>query len=149
MEVDRLELGAGGGLVGLALASALGPSSSSHIEITDQDHMFELMRTNIALNNLSSSVVDASVLDWGTPLPGRKQPDILLAADCVYFEPAFPLLLQTMTELIGSHTVCYFCFKRRRRADLRFVKDAKKLFKVEDVTDDPERNQWSREQLFL
>ena len=110
--------------------------------------MFELMKNNITLNSLSS-LVHASILDWGTPLNDRVQPDILLAADCVYFEPAFPLLLHTMTELIGPNTVCYFCFKRRRRADLRFVKDAKKLFVVEDVTDDPDRDVWSREQLFL
>lgn len=145
----RLELGAGGGLVGLALAIALGTKSSSHIEITDQEPMFELMGTNITLNELPSTLISASILDWGTPLQGRKQPGILLAADCVYFEPAFPLLLQTMTQLIGPDTVCYFCFKRRRRADLRFVKDAKKLFNVEDVSDDPEKGQWSREQLFL
>jgi len=123
--------------------------SNTKIQITDQEPMLELMRQNIALNDLSPSLVEASILDWGSPLAEYQPPDILLAADCVYFEPAFPLLLQTMTELIGPNTTCYFCFKKRRRADLRFVKDAKKVFFIEDVVDDPDREKWSREGLFL
>ena len=34
------------------------------------------------------------------PIPTTIQrPDLILAADCVYFEPAFPLLVQTLSEL--------------------------------------------------
>ena len=50
---------------------------------------------------------------------------------------------------MGEETVCYFCFKKRRRADLGFVKSARKVFKVEDVEDDPEKGVWGREGLFL
>lgn len=145
----RLELGAGGGLVGLALALALGSNGGTRIQITDQEPMFDLMRQNISLNGLSPPLIDPSILDWGTPVNDHPIPDIILAADCVYFEPAFPLLLQTMLELIGPDTTCYFCFKKRRRADLRFVKDAKKVLEVEDVMDDPDRELWSREGLFV
>lgn len=146
--VDRLELGAGGGLVGLAIAQALRKPSTSHINITDQVQLLALMQHNIKLNELPSELVSASVLDWGESL-AEQQPDVLLAADCVYFEPAFPLLLVTMKQLIGSNTICYFCFKKRRNADLHFVKDLKKSFKVEDIMDDPDRPVWSRERLFL
>ena len=72
-----------------------------------------------------------------------------MAADCVYFEPAFPLLLQTMQTLIGADTVCYACFKKRRRADMRFVKMARKFWDVTDVEDDPEQKVWSREGIHL
>lgn len=51
--------------------------------------------------------------------------------------------------LIGEKTVCYFCFKKRRRADLTFMKAAKKLFDVEEVADDPDREICSKENLFL
>ena len=106
--------------------------------------MLALMRQNISLNSLEDRVA-ASILDWGSSsaswqqlvhhpsVPdsssspctldpnnsslGRAYPDVLLAADCVYFEPAFPLLRETLRELIGPNTTCYFCFKRRRRAD--------------------------------
>lgn len=120
------------------------------MHITDQEPMFELMKQNIALNGLESKVT-ASIYDWGTPKPSQlpSHPDIILAADCVYFEPAFPLLQQTLKDLIGENTVCYFCFKRRRRADLQFMKVARKMFEVNDVDDDPDREIFSREKLFL
>jgi len=146
--ISRLELGAGGGLVGLALAIALGFSSTSHIEVTDQVQLLALMQHNIKLNELPAHLVSASVLDWGECL-SHEQPDVLLAADCVYFEPAFPLLLITLKHLLGPNTICYFCFKKRRNADLHFVKDLKKSFHVEDIMDDPDRPVWSRERLFL
>lgn len=112
--------------------------------------MFALMNQNISLNALDTKV-KASIYDWGSAVPAEvpQHPDVILAADCVYFEPAFPLLQQTLQDLIGPNTVCYFCFKKRRRADLHFVKAIRKMFVVEDVTDDPEKSVWSRENLFL
>lgn len=56
--------------------------------------MIPLMNQNIELNNLQDKVV-AEVLDWGEELPEflEGQPvDLVLAADCVYLESAFPLL---------------------------------------------------------
>ncbi len=78
----------------------------------------------------------------------------MLAADCVYFEPAFPLLLATLTELLAlgqandDPAVVYFCFKKRRRADAQFLKKAQKMFCVTEVVDD-DRPVFSREGLFL
>lgn len=57
----RLELGAGGGLVGLAVA--IGCNVTHPVVITDQENMFPLMQQNIALNGLEKSV-RAEVLDW-------------------------------------------------------------------------------------
>jgi hypothetical protein len=112
--------------------------------------MFQLMKQNIALNDLTSKV-SATIYDWGTPTPSvlPKHPDIVLAAECVYFEPAFPLLQETLKDLIGDKTVCYFCFKKRRRADLQFMKVAKKMFDVKEVEDDPDKEVYSRQRLFL
>jgi hypothetical protein len=78
------------------------------------------------------------------------RPDVILAADCVYFEPAFPLLLQTLRDLLElcpSATI-YFCFKKRRRADMQFMAKAKKAFHVREL-EDAERPDFSREALFL
>lgn len=129
---------------------ALGFELSQPLHITDQIPMFALMKQNIALNSLEGKV-KASIYDWGSPVPADvpQHPDIILAAECVYFEPAFPLLQQTLQDLIGPNTICYFCFKKRRRADLTFVKAIKKRFVVEDVTDDPDKPTWSRENLYL
>ncbi|KAJ4987224.1 hypothetical protein SVAN01_07235 [Stagonosporopsis vannaccii] len=143
-----VELGAGGGLVGLAVA--VGCNVTTTLHITDQDEMFELMKKNIGLNDLSGRV-EACIYDWGQPTPSNlpQYPDVILAADCVYFEPAFPLLQQTLKDIIGPNTVCYFCFKRRRRADLTFMKTAGKMFDVREVDDDPDKPFWSKERLFL
>lgn len=129
---------------------ALGCNLTTKLHLTDQEPMFDLMKRNIALNNLDTKV-DASIYDWGEPTPAQlpAHPDILLAAECVYFEPAFPLLQQTLKDLIGDNTVCYFCFKKRRRADLGFMKVARKMFDVKEVDDDPDKGVWSRENLFL
>jgi hypothetical protein len=89
----------------------------------------------------------------GDPLPEEvvsEKPNIILAADCVYFEPAFPLLLATLQQLLGlcGEAVIYFCFKKRRRADMQFMKNAKKKFVVEEI-EDVDRETFSREGLFL
>ncbi|EHY55925.1 Protein-lysine N-methyltransferase efm6 [Exophiala dermatitidis] len=132
-----VEIGAGGGLVGLAVA--LGCEVDTKIWVTDQLPMLALMQKNVELNKLEAKV-GAAIYDWGSPPPadilrnGTEQPDIVLAADCVYFEPAFPLLLQTLTDLIGPSTTCYFCFKKRRKADMRFIRDMTKKFAVEQIS---------------
>jgi len=43
-------------------------------------------------------------------------PDIVLAADCVYFEPAFPLLHETLLRLTERGDVqVYMAYKKRRK----------------------------------
>jgi protein N-lysine methyltransferase METTL21A len=113
--------------------------------------MFPLMERNIALNSLNH-LVKAAVYDWGSPAPSSLPScvDVILAADCVYFEPAFPLLLRTMTDLIGPNTICYFCFKKRRRADMGFIKQLKKVFEVRSAEpDELEQLRYGKENLFL
>lgn len=100
--------------------------------------MLPLMQRNTALNDLAPSV-HPSIYNWGEPTPAGlpARPEIILAADCIYFEPAFPLLMRTLEELIGERTVCWFCFVKRRKADMHFLKAARKVFEVERVGDDP------------
>ena len=79
----------------------------------------------------------------------------------MYYEPAFPLLLETLEELLKKDEgeddgtedgggailvdeelqgvesrrkpVCYFCMKKRRKADMRFVASLKRAFEVVEV----------------
>jgi protein N-lysine methyltransferase METTL21A len=147
-----VEIGAGGGLVGLAVAIGCDTDGAT-ICITDQIPMLALMQKNIALNKLDNKV-KAEVYDWGTQPPASVLPesaahaDIILAADCVYFEPTFPLLLQTLDDLIGLKTTCYFCFKKRRKADMRFIRDMMKRFHVEPINYN-EQQAAQREGIFL
>ncbi|KAH6891397.1 putative methyltransferase-domain-containing protein [Thelonectria olida] len=145
-----LELGAGGGLVGLAVA--LECKLQNPMLVTDQLQMLELMQHNIKLNQLERKA-QAMILNWGEPLPAavlEQKPDVILAGECVYFEPAFPLLMATLKDLLELNpaAVVYFCFKKRRRADMNFVKMAKKAFLVEEIFDE-DRPVFQRQGLFL
>jgi protein N-lysine methyltransferase METTL21A len=136
-------------------------SSTPPILITDLRQLMPLQIQNISINSLSQVAIISAELPWGLPLPetildGYRRPDVILAADCVYFEPAFPLLLETLGELLGAtpltnnsndiseenlnrsskqknYPVCYFCMKKRRKADMRFINALKKKFLVEQI----------------
>ncbi|KAI0069136.1 S-adenosyl-L-methionine-dependent methyltransferase [Artomyces pyxidatus] len=142
-----LELGSGTGLVGL-VAARLG---AAHVCITDQAPLLQIMQTNIGINGLEANV-SAAELNWGEALPnGLVQPDVVLAADCVYFEPAFPLLVQTLCDLTAhppAQPEVLFCYKKRRKADKRFFALLKKHFTWTDV-DDAERAVYTRESISL
>ncbi|KAG7288499.1 hypothetical protein NEMBOFW57_004852 [Staphylotrichum longicolle] len=146
-----LELGAGGGVVGLTVAR--GCASLDHpLYLTDMVEMESLMQHNISLNGLDDRV-RARVLNWGEPLSQEVldfKPDVILAADCVYFEPAFPLLMQTLHDLLAlvPAATVFFCFKKRRRADMQFLKAARKAFAVAEIEDE-DRPVFGREGLFL
>ena len=112
--------------------------------------MLDLMQENIQRNHLEDQVI-AVVLDWGVPPPEEvpSQVDVILAADCVYLESAFPRLVQTLASLVGAATTVFFCYKKRRRADARFMKMAGRVFTIEDVLDDPDRDVYRKENISL
>lgn len=141
---NTIELGSGTGLVGL-LAGILG----GKVWITDQSPLLPIMRRNVSTNNLCNNVKVAE-LHWGSPIPLEiPRPDLILAADCVYFEPTFPLLVQTLTDLADARTEILFCYKKRRKADKRFFALLKKTFTWEEVEDDPNRSVYNREAITL
>ncbi|KAI9510989.1 putative methyltransferase-domain-containing protein [Russula earlei] len=145
--LNVLELGSGTGLVGLVAGY-----HGAHVCITDQAPLIPIMERNISLNMLQSNVT-AAELDWAKPLPYLQRPDIILAADCVYFEPAFPLLVSTLAALVPlppeRAPEVLFCYKKRRKADKRFFALLRKHFTWSVVDDDPARERYSREAITL
>ncbi|KAF8916809.1 putative methyltransferase-domain-containing protein [Mucidula mucida] len=140
-----LELGSGTGLVGI-VAALLG---AKDVWITDQAPLLEIMKKNVLMNKTTSACRVAE-LNWGEPIPvDIPLPDIILAADCVYFEPAFPLLIQTLSDLYKKTPEILFCYKKRRKADKRFFSMLKKKFTWEQVTDDPQREIYNRDSITL
>jgi predicted nicotinamide N-methyase len=104
---------------------------------------------NITLNSANiqkTARLIPAQLQWGEPLPigVPRHPDILLAADCCYIEASFPLLLSTMKLLIGKDTICFFCYKRRRRADKDMIGLLMKEFAVVEI-----EGEWQRERMFV
>ncbi|KAF9534965.1 putative methyltransferase-domain-containing protein [Crepidotus variabilis] len=140
-----LELGSGTGLVGLVI----GAIQNMDIWITDQAPLLDIMNRNVRLNNLET-IVKVAELNWGATIPAHiPRPDMILAADCVYFEPAFPLLVQTLSDLSDAKTEILFCYKKRRKADKRFFGMLKKKFTWKEVDDDPHREIYNREAITL
>ncbi|KAK9353007.1 putative methyltransferase-domain-containing protein [Lipomyces doorenjongii] len=158
-KIRIIELGSGTGLVGLALGNAYNLAARGNavedtgldIIVTDQANMLSLMADNIQLNDLQGTV-SAEVLDWGTDLPDHFAtpfPDVILAADCVYFEPSFPLLEKTLLAMAGDNTLVLMSYKRRRKADKRFFQSIKKNFRIEEIKDYEEYKDFSRDTVFL
>ena len=71
-------------------------------------------------------------------------PEILLAADCCYLEESAPLLTMTVKALMGNDTVCYFCYKKRRRADKDVIRKLSKQFEVKKIN-----GEWVKDGVFL
>lgn len=89
----------------------------------------------------------------GEPLSDEVKafkPTVILAADCVYYEPAFPLLISTLSDLLqlNPSATVYFCLKKRRRADTQFIAKARKMFDMR-AAEDEEQGVFGREELFL
>jgi hypothetical protein len=64
--------------------------------------LLELMRANVQLNGLDSKRVRVEELNWGDDLPEWLEEDVelVLAADCVYFEVGTARRKSYMLELM-------------------------------------------------
>lgn len=92
------------------------------------------MTENTRLNGLQNLVIPA-VLNWGDTTPEFcKDIDLILAADCVYLERAFPLLEKTLLDLTLNDVPILMAYKKRRKADRNFFKAIKKNFTVNEVS---------------
>lgn len=137
----------------LALAIGLKHTTSSRpteIHLTDgHPPLLPLLQHNIDLNkpnfHEATSVVP-NILSWGQPISPTipVPPDIVLAADCCYLESNVPLLVSTMEILMGRDTLCYFCYKKRRRADQIMILRLRKMFEVEEI-----KGKWDKDGVFL
>lgn len=139
-----LELGAGTGVVGLAIAKAnLGTDMSmDKMILTDLSELCPLMRENTRLNGMQPALDNGTLavleLPWGAPFSGFLQDlmpvDVVLISDCVYLESCFDLLLDTIDRLLTTpETVAIMSYKRRRRAEKRFFLQLRKRFDVKLV----------------
>ncbi|KAK6524293.1 hypothetical protein TWF694_005946 [Orbilia ellipsospora] len=151
-----IELGSGGGVTGLAIGLELdqigaeAEKNGCEFWMTDMSAMMDLMQENVTFNGLQDKI-KCGLLDWADPLPDfvtEKPVDIVLAADCVYFEPAFPLLEKTLCNIARPDTEVIFCFKKRRKADLRFIKAIRKHFTLTEIKDEG-FEEYTRESVYL
>ena len=104
-----IELGAGTGVVGLAAAL-----HGAHATITDLPALMELMQKNIDHNaSVLKASATAKCLAWGTDVSDVDTPDMILFADCIYYEESLEPLVKTLRDLSTPETVILMSFEER------------------------------------
>ncbi|MCJ1431753.1 hypothetical protein MMC27_001108 [Xylographa pallens] len=96
-----LELGAGCGIAGLALAQM---RSDSHVMLTDLPEAMDILSLNIAGARLASgSHVEQLPLDWDAELPRtvwERRFELVLVSDCTYNADSLPALVRTLEAVV-------------------------------------------------
>jgi predicted nicotinamide N-methyase len=131
-DITAIELGAGLGLTGL-FAAGLGLGS---VILTDLADVCPQLRANAALNPGIAARVTAEPLQWGSAdvhSPAFAACDVILAADCVYWEELFAPLVDTLTHLTASGAPVLMAHVRRWKRDAKFFKLCQKKLHVEKL----------------
>lgn len=132
-EIKSIELGSGVGLSGIFLA-ALGLGK---VILTDLPDVVEHLNESIALNtDLLGDRVTAAPLSWGSndwSNPMFEGCDLVLAADCVYWEELFEPLVDTLVHLTNSGAIVLMAHVRRWKKDAKFFKLCQKRLTVEKI----------------
>ncbi|BFZ54367.1 Protein-lysine N-methyltransferase efm6 [Savitreella phatthalungensis] len=126
-----LELGAGTGLVGIALllAGLIDQTTGASYTASDLEAVLPLIQRNYEVNGVIGHVLG---LPWGTR--PKSEYDVVLLADCVYLESLFQPLLDTLLSVVPSSRVkCFLAIKYRRKADKRFIKMCRRHFNLSDI----------------
>ncbi|KAF3924765.1 hypothetical protein AA313_de0210281 [Arthrobotrys entomopaga] len=141
-KLQVLELGAGCGVAGLALASSF-PEST--VTLTDLPITAEITARNINIfkkqtQNTATATVTYNPLDWSEPLPSWCEStkfDLVLVADCTYNTSSIPYLVKVLDELCTSSpgVLILLAHKIRHDSEQMFFEMAgeKQLVKKEQV----------------
>ena len=118
-----LELGAGCGIVGIALSKLL---SRCSVLLTDLPEVEDIVAYNLAAAKPSdSSTVRFQVIDWDEELPKDVQNDgvdLILVSDCTYNADSQPALISVMSKLVrlSPNALVLVAMKRRHDSEAVF-----------------------------
>ncbi len=119
--------------------NATAPSSPGAQSVVLTDRNIASTEANIQANreNLRGRQVTVSQLEWGQDVSSFDPPfDVLLAADVVYIEESFPLLLQSLCDLSSHETAIFLSSKHRYEREDRFIQMAQSVFRTEVLWSD-------------
>jgi len=113
-----LEVGAGCGIVGIALSQL----RKSEIILTDLEDAQDIIQSNVdCAAPASGSSLKRQVLGWGAGLGDLENAsfDLVLVSDCIYNPDSSVLLVETLEQLSShnSNLLIFVAFKRRHDAD--------------------------------
>ena len=113
-----VEVGAGCGIVGIALAQL----RKCEVLLTDLEDAQDILQTNIdCAQPAAGSSLKRQVLGWGAGLDDLDitKIDLVLVSDCIYNPDSSVLLVETLKELtiLNPEVLIFVAFKRRHDAD--------------------------------
>lgn len=113
-----LEVGAGCGIVGIALSQL----RKCEIIMTDLEDAQDILQYNIdKAKPALGSTLTRQVLGWGTDLDSLTDSklDLVLVSDCIYNPDSSVLLVQTLEQLCkhNPNVLIFVAFKPRHEAD--------------------------------
>ncbi|KAF3386222.1 hypothetical protein F1880_000864 [Penicillium rolfsii] len=117
-----VELGAGCGIVGIALATML---ANCEVLLTDLPEVSEIVTRNIQeASPKSSASIKFQTLDWDDPTPNLTQGPIhlILVSDCTYNADSLPALVSVLDRLVCSSpgAMVLVALKRRHESEAIF-----------------------------
>ncbi|CDM26896.1 hypothetical protein DTO013E5_6915 [Penicillium roqueforti] len=119
--IQVVELGAGCGIAGIALASML-PNCS--VLLTDLPEVEEIITRNMNVAQLATmSSLHYQNLDWDDP-PDELCPrpiDLILVSDCTYNSDSLPALVSTLDRLVRTSPEAIVLVALKRRHDSETV----------------------------
>lgn len=120
--LQAVELGAGCGIVGIALATML---PNCDVLLTDLPEVEDIVTINLKEASLHpSSHVRFQTLDWDEPPPNLcSQPiDLILVSDCTYNADSLPTLVSVLDRLVRTspEALVLVALKRRHESEAVF-----------------------------
>jgi len=106
-----IELGSGVGLLGISVASM-----GSHIILTEQKKMIQILQANIR-KNIQSEIhkVETKELNWGTDISSLKPPfDVIIGSDLCYESDHILELIQSLKDLSNENTLIFLGHEERK-----------------------------------
>ncbi|KAL3891239.1 hypothetical protein ACJMK2_003502 [Sinanodonta woodiana] len=132
-----IELGSGTGAVGL-----MAGSYGADVTMTDLPEFIPLIQLNIDTNkHLFVTKVTAAALPWGRLQDIEENCDIILLADCIYYEDSLEPLVNTIDQLCSDRTTVYCSYEERSignnpEVERKFFKLVRQKFDVEEIPQD-------------
>ncbi|KAJ5675614.1 hypothetical protein N7462_008511 [Penicillium macrosclerotiorum] len=117
-----VELGAGCGIVGIALATML---SSCEVLLTDLPEVEDIVTRNIQeATPKASASIRYQTLDWDNPPPKlcNRPIDLILVSDCTYNADSLPTLVSVLDRLVRTSpdALVLVALKRRHESEVVF-----------------------------
>lgn len=133
-----VELGGGTGVVGLIAASC-----GAHVCCTDLLEVVPLIELNKTTNqHMITGTFTAATLKWGQDVSAfQPYPDLVLVADCIYYEESLEPLVSTLCDLSNENTTVLISYEERAmgkkpQLEKKFHQLVKEHFVVEEIPEE-------------